>query len=696
MRTAKRGPEIKKNLTKNKMNASNDNKPATLRRIRSATSSSLLGNTSNSFAPITSYYSLNKTLYDAFYKVLEKKEFKIAMSIGLQFCKMALLEIPRHSYYDAPKYSSQKYTNASDALAVCELLEILATRVRRIDINFYNEKKEELKLLLEVAKENCQKIASESKASKKDAYKQQKHEHFEEVLKEDNLPTCMDILTCGAENNLSLGLCPLSSISEDQVDSQELQSIRENHDENSSAQERLKRHYELIHSPTEFSRSTSAPAHLGHNLSVEAKRKSSLKIILDEDIRDPALTDEIATYRVDEVTSGKSKEEIQYEADLERALYLSGLDIQPSARSLGIQNKSSLEEKSSEFVDIDTLSKLYREDFESFQSNQVITVSYVDTYQGRVRGSLNGCTVIAPLLAIHHLSDDEKIKSRNKILQDGISFNSNQSDTSSNSSARVVQKLGIDDETIKNVIDIQSAAVAPLVREKVGLHRDALIVPADVHDYLIEENFIRQEQFVGVHGGNILDDEHLSQLIDSLNKFGRKHGIDIDTATPVRSRSVAATFFFHEHVVCIHRVTRNIVTSFRNQSDAINTKKGGILKRLRFRKNKSATNLAETNEEDVTTILEEETWFEIIDSLSNTRMLNREESRDDSETDHIVQIPRASRIKCRSTESLLACLRWYACSKFSADDRKFIDSYEWSDLNVEFDPRVWQAFVWSD
>lgn len=143
-------------------------------------------------------------------------------------------------------------------------------------------------------------------------------------------------------------------------------------------------------------------------------------------------------------------------------------------------------------------------------------------------------------------------------------------------------------------------------------------------------------------------------------------------------------------------MTRNIVTSFRNQSDAINTKKGGLLKRLRFRKNKSATNLAETNEEDVTTILEEETWFEIIDSLSNSRMLNREESRDDSETDHVVQIPRASRIKCRSTESLLACLRWYACSKFTAEDRKFIDSYEWSDLNVEFDPRVWQAFVWSD
>ena len=37
---------------------------------------------------------------------------------------------------------------------------------------------------------------------------------------------------------------------------------------------------------------------------------------------------------------------------------------------------------------------------------------------------------------------------------------------------------------------------------------------------------------------------------------------------------------------------------------------------------------------------------------------------------------------------------WYTTSKLTPSNRGFIDSTPWDDANCEFDPRVFQAYVW--
>ena len=102
-----------------------------------------------------------------------------------------------------------------------------------------------------------------------------------------------------------------------------------------------------------------------------------------------------------------------------------------------------------------------------------------------------------------------------------------------------------------------------------------------------------------------------------------------------------------------------------------------------------------------------ECWYEIIDSLplKDTLMYSGESLTDfrvrmgpSLDSDHHEGdnpfMNRTAIFKCMDAEALRACLRWYACSKFSAENIEYIDAYEWSDNQSDFDPRVFQMFVW--
>jgi len=217
-----------------------------------------------------------------------------------------------------------------------------------------------------------------------------------------------------------------------------------------------------------------------------------------------------------------------------------------------------------------------------------------------------------------------------------------------------------------------------------------------VHDYLIEQNFLSQNQFAGVYGGNILDDDHIKQFIDSLCNFDKEEGsskANKKLNQGESSRKVAATFFFHEHVVALHRITRKIDTNVDSLDDPKNKKSPSRnpFRRMRLRRKKKAKD--QNDVEDIKVVEEEEMWFEIIDSLPGASMLTYDDYR---EEDLSYTLSNTARIRCNSAKSLQACLRWYACSKFTESDKKFINSYQWDDMNMEFDPRVFQAFVWSN
>jgi hypothetical protein len=263
-------------------------------------------------------------------------------------------------------------------------------------------------------------------------------------------------------------------------------------------------------------------------------------------------------------------------------------------------------------VPVATLRYTSRNEYETLCKLKKVQVFQLSTYQGKYsqpgRDSTNGCTVISPLVAINHLNNEN------------------------NGGA------GISDLMIENVIDNTAPSILIRVRRKLGLSGHALIIPSDVHDFLVDEKILKQEMFVGVCGGNLLDGDHVNEFLHLLengedsnngNDDNRNHEEKKDS-----SKKIAAALFFHEHVVSILKVVLPDGTS----------------------------------------------WYDLVDSLPR-RMNDR---------------LGATRTRCKDLESLQAVLQWYACTKFSTADEKYIDTNQWDDVMCNFDPRVFQAFVWKE
>lgn len=249
-------------------------------------------------------------------------------------------------------------------------------------------------------------------------------------------------------------------------------------------------------------------------------------------------------------------------------------------------------------------------DFENLKSKNQIEIFYLSTYQGKIthipsRDSTNGCAVISPLVAALHLQSDDK---------------------------------GVTNANIAKVIDEIAPPILLRVRKKLGLGKNAFIIPSDVHDFLVDEKILLQEQFVGVVGGNILDDDHVGELFkllengsDEINGESLTNGYARNSA--LKHKKVAGALFFHEHVVSI---VKTILA-------------GGS-----------------------------RCYYDLVDSMP----------------DHGTNS--ATRTRCKSIESFKSALSYYALTKFSTTELGYIDKNNWNADMVDFDPRVFQAFVWKE
>jgi hypothetical protein len=261
--------------------------------------------------------------------------------------------------------------------------------------------------------------------------------------------------------------------------------------------------------------------------------------------------------------------------------------------------------KSADIVPLSTLKTSWIQELDSLKRNRVVQVYYLNTYQGKEHESTNGCTVISSLVAALHLKSEGS---------------------------------GIADITIEKVIDKYSPPILLKLRNKFGLQGPALLIPSDVHDYLTETKVLVQEKFVGVCGGNILDKSHVGKLIEML-----ENGVDVQpesrdkTETTLNDRKVAATLFFHEHVISILKV---------------------VLADGTF-------------------------WYDLVDSMPSIVDKNQTELA-------------ATRTRCKNRASLETFLLWYACEKFSTADVEYIDNNAWEEITCDLDPRVFQGFVWRE
>ena len=55
-----------------------------------------------------------------------------------------------------------------------------------------------------------------------------------------------------------------------------------------------------------------------------------------------------------------------------------------------------------------------------------------------------------------------------------------------------------------------------------------------------------------------------------------------------------------------------------------------------------------------------------------------------------------TRTRCMDTNSLKASILWRACSTLTEENKSYIDMYECDESLVDFDPRVFQAFIWKE
>lgn len=216
-----------------------------------------------------------------------------------------------------------------------------------------------------------------------------------------------------------------------------------------------------------------------------------------------------------------------------------------------------------------------------------IQVSPLRTYQGRVNGSTNGCTVISACVVSKHMET----------------------------------RGGVSDSQINSVIDSECVPLLWAIRKKLGLGGASLIVPSDVHDHLVDHKFLFQHKFAGVAGGNITDPSHLGELLNLLKGEQGK----------TSHLKAGATLFFREHVISIVKFPR------------------------------SAT----------------EAIYDMIDSMPTCN-------------------GKGSRTRCHSIEALKVHLENYCADKFSEQNIKYIEQNRWDEVMADFDPRVFQSFVWAD
>jgi hypothetical protein len=220
-----------------------------------------------------------------------------------------------------------------------------------------------------------------------------------------------------------------------------------------------------------------------------------------------------------------------------------------------------------------------------------------------------------------------------------------------------------------------------------GLSKDAFLIPVDAHDSLMEEHYMCQEQFVTVCGGNLLDETHLQSLMQDISKIGPK--------------KLAATVFFHDHVITILQLRRSDTEVWYDVLDSLPheetlTRQQDMMSET-TQISSSEFVMSNGNANSDRSLSMELNGFRTSIDSSLGGFLGPDENG--GIVDYIpddVKPSNAARIRCLDAEALRVTLRWYACSVFTEENKKYIDTYLWDDKNSDFDPRIFQAFVWTE
>ena len=713
--------------------------------------------------PITKHYALNNQILSAFESHYEDKLYTVAYAIGLRFVETALLEIPKHGYFYSKRHDQERMQSSLDAIRVTHLLKEIVSQVQQKqkpqtttqlddEVPWLGES-EVLKVekLASLALEQCE-ISSTGDYDKKrrlveaeiqglNAQSQWQSQLAVDPRRRSTVENTgsrhssltASLLACG--DSMSNVLCP-APVSQEELIRSPMFNIAKGRNNDTGTSSTMAEASVIAQPSSGSARSMPAmpdptrihPSIADHGFDERTRSVGKLY---------PSLSP-TSPFSSSVVPEPPKHERASSDLDLQRALYLSGLEVttaynnpmntfndslimdaipeqhnsqrfegdndnegawldshanwksQDSYRgndgeyrdmahghdehdakqqgppitqlprfsmlgSNSLRRESSLTflgggTTSSGGLSINMVMDCYHEDFDALRNNGRIRISKIDTYQGRVPASTNGCTVIAPLLCIHHFHNDS-----------------------------VIPDPGLPDGVIVQVIDEETPNILPKVREDLGLVKDAFIIPSDAHDCLMDQQYMCHEQFVSVCGGNILDESHIQPLVDYLK-------------TP-EDKKIAASVFFKEHVITILQLRRTSQRVWYDLIDSLPHEK--TLSRIGEDTSHTVNPRTQSNG-DIST-----DWTSSTSDWVSSERSGISLSDFDVDGSAIVDlIPpespphNAVRIRCLDEDSLKATLRWYACSVFSDENKAYIDTYKWDEKRVDFDPRVFQAFIW--
>jgi len=542
--------------------------------------------TLQNLCPISKYYAAADIVLEQFKELLKKQDLDEAYIIGRRFALFSTVSLPGHDYYTSPKPDlvRLRLKNQKDAHWVTRGVERIVEVMDRQEIDKQNAELERIRKQKE--EEEREKMEWEQKMK-------QRLTAVESSTGSERFSVESD----GDEKDLFSRLASLNAL-----------FPREDADEETP----------II---------PSAPQHdiIDQNEELPPLPPPMPLPLIDE-LESSALA--TSTSAVDQLKSNGMTpmfEEPPSYSDL-------FLDV---LRTSSVSNSTELRQSSSSLIpsstrpikqpriSIRTIQETCSQQLQSCIDTKQIEFIRLGTYQGRLASSspkydsTNGCAVISPLVVATHIYPQHVYKEQPKLLLQQQQHNTTMS------------KYGISNVAINEIIDKRAPPILNAVRSKLGLSKHALIIPSDVHDYLVDEHILPQDKFVGACGGDILDHGHLNELVEMMvngHEASKK-------SKSLWKLKVGAALFFREHVVSIIKIP----------------------------------------------LANGACYFDLIDSLPSSRVGGM-----------------ASRTRCKDRSSFESLLRWYASSKFSDSQCDFIDANKWDDGMCDFDPRVFQSFVWTE
>ena len=425
----------------------------------------------SNLTPITKYYTAASKVLSQFKHHLSHHELDDAYIIGRRFATFSTVSLPSHDYYSSPRYVKERIQNAKDAEWVLKGLERIVEVMDREEWEKMckeeeRRKKEEVRMQIEWEQRMKQRLESTGIT-----------EHSNDNLqKDENDVGLLDSVDCKL-NKLNV-LFPKNG--------NDVAAATEQNDDKNNGQEQDGNIQHLCDNMIDNVQIQELPPPiippLNHNQ--------------DDDLLLFYSMDATQQLKSDGKTPMFNDDTQQQPPPSYSDLFLDTLKT-PSKEDEEQTTLLPTSTPITEILPIRTLRSNSTDQFHSLQSTKRIEIIKLSTYQGRLShtpqyDSTNGCTVISPLIVATHISPHHYTTTHPQY------------------------KLGISNTEIQEIIDKRCIPILTCVRKKLGLNNHALIIPSDVHDYLVDEGILSQDKFVGVCGGNLLDRRHWNVLVDML------------------------------------------------------------------------------------------------------------------------------------------------------------------------------------